>query len=301
MTNTFKPASSAAALMIMRDLRLRVLAKNSQEFGPFDMVLQRGDQVAILGPSGAGKSTLLKAMARDSRVAVACGAIVFQGLALDALSPQDLASRRAVLPQSHSVAFGLSVELIVSLGRVAQGGDLKLTNIVREALSMAKASHLLHRRFDTLSGGEQAKVQIARVFAQLWDQREGLMLLDEPFAALDPGLQFELMGAIRSFALARRHALVAVVHDINQALGGSFDRLWLIRDGQLFADVPVGLEAIATLAELYGIDLQAVPCTDDRLAVVATRRLASSSMAFDHEVQRNWREHAPTMNDGEVA
>lgn len=301
MTNAYKSAPSAAALMIMRDLRLRLDTSKSRNFGPFDLVLQRGDLVAILGPSGAGKSTLLKAMAGDSRVAVSCGSVVLQGLALNALSPQDLASRRAVLPQSHSVAFGLSVELVVSLGRVAQGGDLRLPNIVHEALSMAKASHLLHRRFDTLSGGEQARVQMARMFAQLWEQREGLMLLDEPLAALDPGLQFELMDAIRAFALARRHALVAVVHDINQALGGSFDRLWLIRDGQLFADVPVGVEAIATLAELYSIDLQAVPCSDDRLAVVATRRRASSSMAFDHEVQRNWREHAPTMNDGEVA
>ena len=251
-------------------------------FGPFSMRLAAGERVAILGPSGAGKSTLLRLMSAEYKAHG--GEVSFEGQPLHTWPPAALARRRAVLPQSHSVAFDLPVSLVVALGRVARLSDVNAdphqAAIVTQALQLAQAAHLALRRFDTLSGGEQARVQLARVFAQLWDARDALVLVDEPLAALDPGLQFDLMDAMQAFTQARGHALVAVLHDINQALSG-FDRLWLLRGGQLQADVASDANAVPALEALYGIGLRIVAggegnCDDgepkDVLAVVPFRR-----------------------------
>jgi iron complex transport system ATP-binding protein len=243
--------------------------------GPYTLRLQAGERAAILGPSGAGKSTLLKVLAGD--LAPTSGEVSLAGRSPRSRRPGELARLRAVLPQGHAVAFGLHAELVVALGRAGRGHDPHGQAIAQQALVHARAAHLRGRRFDTLSGGERARVQLARVLAQLWDVEQGLLLLDEPLAALDPGLQFELMEAIQVFASARGHALIAVVHDINHALRG-FDRLWLVRHGQLFADLAVGTAAIAPLADLYGIDLQTVVCRDGGLAVVAARAQANTQV-----------------------
>jgi iron complex transport system ATP-binding protein len=94
--------------------------------------------------------------------------------------------------------------------------------------------------------------------------------MDEPLAALDPGLQFELMDALRDFAQARRHALVAVLHDLNQALA-SFERLWLVQDGRLVADLPADRAAVRSLERLFGIRLRCIDSDDGRVAVLARR------------------------------
>lgn len=258
-------AANTVELLRLRGALARVPGRS---FGPFDVALLAGERVAILGPSGAGKSTLLRLMAGER--AVHGGQALFESQPLADWSAQRLAQRRAVLPQSHAVAFGMPVELVVGLGRIAREPDQHQAQTVASALQAACAGHLVGRRFDTLSGGEQARVQLARVLAQLWDVRDGLLLVDEPLAALDPGLQFELMDALRDFARTRGHALVAVLHDLNQALA-SFDRLWLVQDGQLVADLPADRSALAPLERLFGIQLRCIDGDDGRVAVLARR------------------------------
>jgi iron complex transport system ATP-binding protein len=251
-------------------LRLRgaVVHVPGRSFGPFDVALSAGERVAILGPSGAGKSTLLRLMAGER--ALFGGDATFEARSLAQWPARALAQRRAVLPQSHAVAFGMPVELVVSLGRIAREPDRQQSEIVSQALQAARAGHLTGRRFDTLSGGEQARVQLARVLAQLWDVRDGLLLVDEPLAALDPGLQFELMDAMGDFAGARGHAIVAVLHDLNQALAG-FERLWLVQEGRLVADLPANRTAVPSLERLFGIRLRCIDSDDGRVAVLARR------------------------------
>jgi len=114
--------------------------------------------------------------------------------------------------------------------------------------------HLLSRGFDTLSGGEKARVQLARVFAQLWDEKDSLLLVDEPLASLDPGLQIELLESMRKYAEDRNHTIVAILHDINQAMQ-YFDRLILVKEGKIIGDLPPGPQAIFALEQLYDIQL----------------------------------------------
>lgn len=237
-------------MLVLQNVRLQL---GALRLGPINLRLPAGERVAILGPSGAGKSTLLRLIARELKPA--SGELLLDRRPLAEWSPQALSRRRAVLPQQHGVAFGLPVELVVALGRVARQGDDRQEDIVREALAQAQAGHLFGRRFDTLSGGEQARVQLARVFAQAWDDRDGLLLVDEPLAALDPGLTLSLMHAISRFAAKRGHALVAVLHDLNLALN-HFDRLWMVKDGQLIADCDALPSTLPLLEQLYSTRLR---------------------------------------------
>lgn len=252
-----------SALMNVNDATLLL---GRQRFGPFKLMLQPGERVAILGPSGAGKSSLLKLLARE--LAPTSGELLFEGRKLDEWPVAALSRRRAVLPQSHGVAFGLPVELVVALGRVALGNDAQQGRVVEQALAQAQAAHLIGRRFDSLSGGEQARVQLARVFAQAWDERQGLLLFDEPLAALDPGLTLELMQAMQQFAKERNHALVAVLHDLNIALN-HFERLWLLREGRILADCDAVPACLPLLEQLYGVRLRLLR-DPEGLAVLAS-------------------------------
>jgi iron complex transport system ATP-binding protein len=248
------------------------LRLGAQAFGPFNLSLAAGECVALLGPSGAGKSTLLKLMAGER--APASGTAALDGRPFGAWRNAALARRRAVLPQQHAVAFALAASLVVQLGRYAVEPDPARERITAAALAAAHAGHLAQRRFDTLSGGEQARVQLARTLAQLWDVEAGLLLVDEPLAALDPGLQLELLEVLRRFAQTRGHALVAIVHDLNQALGG-FERLWLVQHGRLVHDLPADRHALPALARLFGVQLQAVDGDDGRVGVLVRRATAA--------------------------
>lgn len=239
-----------------------------RRFGPYTLQVRCGETLALLGPSGAGKSTLLRLMAGE--LPARGGQVLLDGRPLPAWPAAALAQRRAVLPQAHGVAFGMPVELVVALGRIARAQDPGQARITAAALDAAQASHLLGRRFDTLSGGEQARVMLARVFAQLWDTPPGWLLVDEPLAALDPGLQLGLTEALARFCQQRGHALVAVLHDLNLALA-AFSRLWLVQAGQLLADMPAGAAAVPALERLYGVGLQAVADDEGRTAVLLRR------------------------------
>lgn len=255
-----------STLLRLNDVRL---LRHGQGFGPFDLAITPGNRIALLGPSGAGKSTLLKLMSGE--LGPTHGQVTLDGRPLAELDARTRARHRAVLPQSHQVAFGLPVELVVSLGRWSHdamnaGND----RWVRQALGWASASHLYGRRFDQLSGGEQARVQLARVLAQLADVQGGLLLVDEPLASLDPGLQLELLDTLTTFCRERGHALVAVLHDLQQALNG-FERLVLVRGGHMQAVLPADTAALPALESLFGLRLAALPVPDGGWALSARR------------------------------
>jgi iron complex transport system ATP-binding protein len=224
-------------------------------FGPFSFTIAPGERIAILGPSGAGKTTLLKLMSGE--LPPHFGSYELEGKAIQSWPLRALSRARAVLPQSSEVAFGLVAHLVIGLGRIAIVGDVKRDAIVRDAARLSSCEHLLHRSFDTLSGGEKARVHLARVFAQLWDESNSLILVDEPLASLDPGLQIELLERMKQYADERNHAILAILHDINQAMH-HFDRLILVKEGKIVGDHAIGMGAISDLSDLYQIQLDVI-------------------------------------------
>lgn len=228
------------------------LQLGQQVFGPFDFTIKSGERIAILGKSGAGKSTIIRIIAREYRIK--SGLILINGSSMDQYSSAQLSWIRGVLPQNAQIAFGLMTDLVIELGRVSAPNMVNQETIVMQAAQMACAEHLLGRSFNTLSGGEQARIHLARVFAQLWDVCDGLILVDEPVASLDPGLQYQLLDRIDCFAAQRNHAVIAVLHDINHAL--DFDRLFLVEQGRIIQDCRADHHALADLERLYDIQLE---------------------------------------------
>lgn len=229
--------------------------------GPISLEIVAGERIAILGPSGAGKSTLLRLMSGEK--VVRSGDVALHGRSLAKFDGANLSQRIAVLPQSYPNTFDLPVRLVIELGRLDRANLMGLDEIIRQSAKLACAEHLLNRTTGRLSGGELARVHLARVFAQFWDVRDGLLLVDEPLAAFDPGLQRDIFQQLSTFSESRGHALVAVLHDVQLALDG-FDRLLMIREGELFADCPASLEAVPNLESLFRVKFL-VHQTDDVL------------------------------------
>ena len=258
------------SILFMQDATLKA---RKNRLGPFSIKITNNERIAILGPSGAGKSSLLQIM---SGLFDHTGQIEFLSKPMKHWKIEELAARRAFLPQQHDTAFNLSSEMIISLGRVARTHDPQLPSIIDESAKAASAKHLLNRAYQTLSGGEKARVHLARIFAQLWDQHNGILLIDEPLASLDPGLQLELLSSILIFCQDRNHALVAVLHDIQQAIQ-YFERLILIKDGKIMADLPSYPAPKTELELLYGMRLELISRAGKKDLLIPTDQECSYS------------------------
>ncbi len=186
-----------------------------------DCQLAAGEVLMLIGANGAGKSTLLSALAGD--LAPAAGAVRLAGRDLRDWAPQTLAQHRAVLTQRIELTLEFTVEEVVRLGCLARGlRPAQQAGIVGAALSALALDALRDRAVPTLSGGEQARVHLARVLAQLWplqadDTQPRLLLLDEPCASLDPYHQHQICRAIRRYARDSGAGVVVTMHDMNLA------------------------------------------------------------------------------------
>jgi iron complex transport system ATP-binding protein len=222
-----------------------------------------GEVVVLLGENGAGKSTLLKVLAGD--IVPRGGTVDLNGRPMHLWSMRDRALRRAVLPQNPSVAFGFTALEVVLLGRFPHCGSAvgKIDfAIARDALALVDADLLESRLVSTLSGGEAARVHLARALAQVWeDAGHGAryLLLDEPVASLDPAHQHLALATARSFAKDRGVGVLAVLHDPNLAAQYA-ERVILLKRGRVIAQgAPRAVLTPDHLAECYGLPATVVP------------------------------------------
>ncbi len=192
-----------------------------------------GDIIGLLGPNGSGKSCLLKTIA--GLIAPTRGDVVFNEENIHTLSPKTRARNIAWLAQHQSAAWALSVRELVSLGRAPYRGRLgKLSQnderAVDAALASAQCQNLQNRDFNTLSGGEQARVLLARALAV----DAPLLLADEPAASLDPYYQISILQSLAREAKTGKTVIVSL-HDL--ALARQFcHRVWVLHNGRLVAD-----------------------------------------------------------------
>jgi iron complex transport system ATP-binding protein len=213
--------------------------------------LMPGQLVGIIGPNGAGKSTLIRAML--GLVKPASGGVWIDGASMASLSRRELARRIAYLPQGQTLHWPLLVERLAALGRMPHLGPLSRLSaddeaLVDAALARADVLHLKGRIATELSGGERARVLLARALAV----GAPALIADEPLAALDPGHQIDVMDLLK--AEARNGSLViTVLHDLGMA-ARYCDRLLLMDNGRLVADgAPMEVLTEQSLAQVYGI------------------------------------------------
>lgn len=215
-----------------------------------DLTIAPGELVMLLGPNGAGKTTLL-------RLALGLlpgdGEVTIGGADARAMSARKRARAVAYLPQARPLAWPARVRDVVALGRFAHGGPLGRLGL-DDAAAVARATAecdldaLVDRSVDTLSGGELARVHIARALAA----DTPLVIADEPIAALDPLHQHRVMALLRA-AADSGVGVLAVLHDLPLAARYA-DRLVWMCDGRIVADGPVAETMTPALIEsTYGV------------------------------------------------
>ena len=205
--------------------------------------LGRGQITAICGPNGAGKSSLLQALA--GLLDTTAGEVLLDGDALATLGHR--AKRLGYLPQAPEIAWDVTVRSVVELGRIPHR-DAAVAP-VQAAIEAMDLVGYEHRRAQALSGGEQARVLLARVLAGEPDW----ILADEPLSALDIGHQQALIKHLRREARSGR-GVVLVLHDLAMAMNHA-DRVLVLHEGRLVADAgPREALSSANIAEVWGVE-----------------------------------------------
>ena len=206
--------------------------------------LNRGEITAICGPNGAGKSTLLMALA--GLLPADAGRAMLGDKPLASLHPKERARRIGYLPQSADIAWDVPVRTIVELGRMPHGDRARAP--VDAAISALDLGGFERRRALTLSGGERARMLLARVLAG----EPEWILADEPLAALDIAHQLTLLTHLRRQAEEGR-GVVIVLHDLALARNHA-DRVIVLSEGRVAADgIPQRALSEAVIAEVWGV------------------------------------------------
>lgn len=230
--------------------------------------IRAGEVHALVGPNGAGKSTLFGVLAGD--ISPQSGAVDLDGAAVTGIRSRALARQRAVLLQENTVTFPFTVEQVVRMGRAPWARSAEADHddeIVVESLAATEVTPLAARAVTSLSGGERARVALARVLAQ----RTGILLLDEPTAALDLKHHEDVMRLIAAQA-AQGAAVAIVLHDLNAALAHA-DRVTLLSGGRVVASgVPSDVLTARRIEEVYGQPVDVFPHPVTGVPLVVARR-----------------------------
>lgn len=225
-----------------------------------DIAVAPGAFTAIIGPNGAGKTTLLNLIDGDCKPS--SGQVRFNGKALSGIDRLDLAKQRAVLPQLGNVPFAIIVRDIIALGRepyryeALQHHD---NEVIAACLAYMDIAHLADSHYNTLSGGEQHRVQVTRTLAQILPQTDTdlsgkVLFLDEPTNHLDIRHQYSLMQQLKRLQ-AQGLTIIAVMHDLSLTLQFA-EQIVLLDQGKKIGDyTPQALVKSDALSTVYQMQM----------------------------------------------
>lgn len=245
-------------LLSVKNLSVALGGKAALSDASFD--IHGGEFIGLIGPNGAGKTTLLRAILG---LVASGGEILLDGDDLHRMTASTKAQKLAYLPQERDVAWPVSVEMLVSLGRSALKPIVASMNAQDEALVDAAMQRMDIAQFRDrsameLSGGERARVLIARVLAQ----DTPVILADEPVAGLDPSHQLGLMESFAALAKEGK-TVVASLHELSLA-AQHCTRLILLHNGRVVADgVPTKVLTPQLLHDVYGIRAKIMTVDDE--------------------------------------
>jgi iron complex transport system ATP-binding protein len=259
------PQRAASGEVVVSAHGVGVVRSAKSLLADVSLELRAGEVLALLGPNGAGKSTLLSLLSGDMRPD--SGEVRFGGRDISAWSLSELARRRSVLLQDNQLLFPFTVHQVVEMGRAPWRRtplEDEDNSAIAEAIAAADIAHLGSRRVPSLSGGERARVAFARVMAG----RTGVLMLDEPTAALDLGHQEAVLGLARERARAG-DAVLVVLHDLNLA-GAYADRIALLREGRVVVcDTPERVLTADIVSDVYRtpVEIIAHPVSGDGIVL----------------------------------
>lgn len=214
-----------SALLTVRRVSVRFGGREVVREASFEV--RPGEVVGLVGPNGAGKTSLLRGAV--GRISPAAGEVKLGDQPLAAVPALQRAERLAYLPQNRRIAWGVAAWRLAALGAPSLP-EPRARALALEALAEVGAGDLAERSVFELSGGEQARVLLARLFVT----SAPLLILDEPVASLDPAAQLAIMGCLRRRAEQGTGVLVTL-HDLNLALTAC-DRLLVMDRGRIVAD-----------------------------------------------------------------
>lgn len=212
--------------------------------------LPAGSFAGLIGPNGCGKSTLLRLL--SGVLTPGSGEVRLGGRSLTAVRPTERARAIAYVPQQQRSVFPFTGLEVVLTGRTPHTARFRFESeadraIALEALAEVGAEHLASRPVTELSGGEQQMISVARALAQ----QSGILLLDEPAAALDLKHRAKLLSALKRLRSERELTALVVTHDL-QMLDDRFDHLFALAAGELVTEgTPRDVLEEASLASIY--------------------------------------------------
>lgn len=235
--------------------RLRIELDGNLIIPDLSLAVPQGVVTAVIGPNGCGKSTLLRALARV--ITPTAGRISVSGVDASALGRKELSRRISLMAQGAVAPDGVTVEELVARGRFPHQGvfhqwSRKDGEIVARALADTGTADLAARRVSDLSGGQRQRVWLALALAQ----DTPVMLLDEPTTYLDIGHQHQLMSLVRELCRTRGRTMVAVLHDLQQAVRFA-DHLVVMKDGEVVAaGIPSEIITAGLVSEVFGLEVE---------------------------------------------
>lgn len=253
----------------VRELQYRAGSKKLLDGITFDT--RPGEMLAVIGANGAGKSTLMKLLCRE--INPSGGRIRLNHKELTAYKTIELARMRSVLAQQNTISMSFTVKELVLMGRYPHfenkpsAGDFE---IVRQVLAETGILHLAGRDYNTLSGGEQQRVQLARVIAQIWDVPRGFLFLDEPTNGLDLLYQQQILGLARSMA-DKGFCVICILHDINFASRYA-DKILVLKEGKTIAfGPPAEVITCENIHTAFSIEVKLMHYEDQRCPLVVPK------------------------------
>lgn len=216
-----------------------------------------GELVAVVGPNGAGKSSAIRALA--GLLPLSAGEARLGGDSVARLSDRQRAERVAYLPQERRIAWNLPALEVAALGAPFLSGAAASTAALK-ALAEVEADHLADRGVAEMSGGERARVLLARALATAAEA----ILADEPVAGLDPDAQLMVLERLQARARAGQAVLVSL-HDLTLATRHA-DRIVVLAEGRVVADAsPMQALTPDIMARVFGLTARWVETSDGPL------------------------------------
>ena len=231
---------------------LRATLRRREVLHGLDFLAEPGELTAIVGPNGAGKTTLMRTLA--GVLPPTAGTVTLSGRPLGQWPPRMRARALAYLPQERIVNWALAARAVVALGRlphqpIGAGESASDTRAIEVALATMDIGHLAARPVLDMSGGERARVLIARALAQ----EAPALIADEPAAGLDPAHQLALFAQFVRLAAAGRTVVVAL-HDLSLAARFCHKIVLLNAGRSIAAGAARDVLTVENLAAAYGID-----------------------------------------------